>query len=1407
MVLSDRLACTACKRGERSANRRVEAHSAEANKHFVSNAVTNTSYSWYTFVPKNLWIQFGSFENVYFLFIAVLQLFPEITPVSPITTWGPLIVVMSITALKDLMDDLARWRADARYNNRPVNVIRSGGMMVSVKAHAIRVGDFVVLGIDEEIPCDVMLLTSSDSMGKAFIQTTNLDGETNLKTRTALEETRGLGHGATTRRRSNFAIMQHLAVACKAVAKSDVEWIECSAPDDRIYEWDARIKLRSVAKPVAASAAQMLLQTTKLRTTEWAIGIAIYTGNETKFGMNKKAPPPKKTRTDTMISRFSIAIFAFQVRAQVHICASAYATLLCGAVHRSRALFPPSLQLVLVTLLGLTGAVLQVTVLSTNAWYLAISADEPWYKTWVVIPARFLLLNSTMIPISLKVTMDLAKLVMSLFIDLDTEMWDPEDVPTSCGCGRFSFCIRSRRAQSTSIAEDLGQVQYVLSDKTGTLTNNEMVLRRIVCDDVVSSRMVIYGSPLESRVAKERVRPEAGSQVAEDALEGIDAFVPAPGAEADTSSLVAASGAGGAVAGPSPGSTAVAHETVNPLMALKRRFTDVADVVGRGLSVGRGSTRRSGGVPADAPRINGRDASAGSEHHDGVRVGAESVVPEDMMLSEVASGIGYARGTRVAVECAARRVAVDPNAHSRTESQWRGATVLGAHEYDGRLEYDVLHDEGTMLPSSVTAQFDEYTSGASRAAVRRAAKLQGMLRAMALNHEVSVNQIKEGAAASEEKMGAMWIDPSVVYRASSPDEIALVEGAAACGSVLVENDDNIVRIRLPRRRRGDSDDGGDLFETYRVLSILEFSSDRKRMSVVLRGPLPNDGADPEPVLRCDGSGLFVNGPPLAPVTLIMKGADNKVFERVAMSEKHKVPSYEKELEQLAMKGLRTLVYAHKSLTEEMWQQWKSDLAEASIALEGRKEAVEMCYDNIEHGMLICGATAIEDRLQDGVGDTMRALQGAGIKCWMLTGDKVTTAIEIAIMSLMHERSTPLFRITCDEIDDGGMTDKEVSAYVGGLIDECWKRLKHAALEEMAAGGYASSDAFTKERKFTMCLDGVAVQHALADHEMKFQALCLAMPTVLCCRVTPKQKAAIVRLMKSSGRVTLSIGDGGNDVPMIQEAHVGVGIRGKEGKQAANAADFVLARFRFLKRLVLLHGFWSYSRSALIAQYSFYKSLTFCFIQVSRAKCRARATAHLPSCASVHFPRLFLFVHNVISLVHARARTHAYTHTHTLPSLQIIFGFFSGFSGASLFNSLCVGSCNAVVFWSVICFVLDRAYPEDVLLRSPGTPGFINLYAEGQKMQRMNGFGFLSKWCLRAVFHGVVLSMLYMLTDTLRGADSSTGGPESGSGYHSAGLITFFAWCVGVACCRFDVFLRSRQFFSHSQAVGPRLHHA
>jgi len=189
--------------------------------------------------------------------------------------------------------------------------------------------------------------------------------------------------------------------------------------------------------------------------------------------------------------------------------------------------------------------------------------------------------------------------------------------------------------------------------------------------------------------------------------------------------------------------------------------------------------------------------------------------------------------------------------------------------------------------------------------------------------------------------------------------------------------------------------------------------------------------------------------------------------------------------------------------------------------------------------------------------------------------------------------------------------------------------------------------------YTLIVRGATMASLLAEpgSRARFGALCLSADSVICCRVTPRQKGLLVRLVKDAGHLTLAVGDGGNDVAMIQEAAVGVGIRGKEGLQAARAADFAVPHFRSLQRLLLVHGRYAYVRTCLIAQYSFYKSFFFC-------------------------------------------------------CCQILFGFASGFAGVSAFNSLCVAAYNVVVFVPIVFFITDRDIAQATALALPEayTPG-------------------------------------------------------------------------------------------------------
>jgi P-type E1-E2 ATPase len=130
--------------------------------------------------------------------------------------------------------------------------------------------------------------------------------------------------------------------------------------------------------------------------------------------------------------------------------------------------------------------------------------------------------------------------------------------------------------------------------------------------------------------------------------------------------------------------------------------------------------------------------------------------------------------------------------------------------------------------------------------------------------------------------------------------------------------------------------------------------------------------------------------------------------------------------------------------------------------------------------------------------------------------------------------------------------------------------------------------------FAIVVNGHSLVHCLTmDLEQKFLEIASQCKAVICCRVTPLQKALVVALMKrSKNAVTLAIGDGANDVSMIKEAHIGVGISGQEGLQAVLASDYSIAQFRYLERLLLVHGRWSYYRMCKFLRYFFYKNFAF-----------------------------------------------------------------------------------------------------------------------------------------------------------------------------------------------------------------------
>ncbi|XP_075089009.1 phospholipid-transporting ATPase 2 isoform X1 [Nicotiana tabacum] len=900
-----------------------------SNNVYCDNRISNRKYTVWNFLPKNLWEQFSRFMNQYFLLIACLQLWSLITPVNPASTWGPLIFIFAVSATKEAWDDYNRYLSDKKANEKEVWVVRKGTRK-HIQAQDVCVGNIVWLRENDEVPCDLVLIGTSDPQGLCYVETAALDGETDLKTRVVASACMGID--------------SELLHKIKGV-------IECPIPDKDIRRFDANMRLfppflDNDVCPLTIK--NTILQSCYLRNTEWACGVAVYTGNETKLGMSRGIPEPKLTAMDAMIDKLTGAIFVFQI--------------------------------VVVIVLGIAGNVWKDTE-ARKLWYVQYPNEGPWYEL-LVIPLRFELLCSIMIPISIKVSLDLVKSLYAKFIDWDNEMVDPETGTPS-------------HATNTAISEDLGQVEYILTDKTGTLTENKMIFKRC----------------------------------------------------------------------------------------------------------------------------------------------------------------------------------------------FLGGTFYGNENGDALKDSELLKAVAAGSPDAIR-----------------------FLIVMAICNTVVPVQSKAG---------------TISYKAQSQDEEALVRAAAGLNMVFLEKKGNILDINF----------SASLVQ-YEVLDTLEFTSDRKRMSLVVRD--------------CQNGNII----------LLSKGADEAILPHAHAEYVlgQQTRTFAEAVEQYAQLGLRTLCLAWRDLEEEEYHEWSLLFKEANSSLVDREWRVAEVCQRIEHGFEIIGVAAIEDRLQDGVPETIETLRKAGIHFWMLTGDKQNTAIQIARSCnfVSPEPKGQLLLIN-------GRTEDEVGQSLERVL--LTMRITNAEPKDVA-----------------FVVDGWALEIVLKHYRKAFTELAILSRTAICCRVTPSQKAQLVELLKSCEYRTLAIGDGGNDVRMIQQADIGVGISGREGLQAARAADYSIGKFRFLKRLILVHGRYSYNRTAFLSQYSFYKSLLICFI-------------------------------------------------------QIFFSFISGVSGTSLFNSVSLMAYN--VFYTsvpVLVSVLDKDLSERTVMQHPQ----ILFYCQAGRLLNPSTF---AGWFGRSLFHAIVVFVI------------------------------------------------------------------
>ncbi|NXA43175.1 AT8B3 ATPase, partial [Eudromia elegans] len=866
------------------------------------NAIQTAKYNLVTFLPRNLYEQLHRVANVYFVFVVLLQTFPEMATLPWYSLLLPLSCLLAIRGLRDLIDDIGRHQSDKKINSRPCEIL-SGERFRWQKWRDIRVGDVVRLRKGNLVPADMLLLRSSEPSSLCYVETADIDGETNLKFRRALPVTH-----------------QEL-VSEENMAAFDGE-VLCEEPNSRMHDFTGTLEWKGETYPLDRE--RLLLRGCKIRNTDTCYGLVIYAGFDSKIMRSCGKIKRKKTKLDHMMDRLVIIVFLLLLL-----------TSLCLAV--ASGFWARSFQ-------------------EKHSYLAALyehttPAKQAFFNFW-----GFTVLLSIILPMSMYITFEFISLVNSCFIDWDLEMYcAPKDLPA--------------QARSTSLNDQLGQVEYIFSDKTGTLTQNILSFKKCC--------------------------------------------------------------------------------------------------------------------------INGTVYGMGTGHENGEPPGSE--LPRS--------------------RCA-----------------------------EGKLEF-----YAPDLLQAIQQDTDPV--------------LREFLRLLALCHTVMVEES----------------DHQLVYQAASPDEEALVSAARSLGYVFLARTQDTVTISELGVKR-----------TYQVLAMLDFNSDRKRMSVLVR--------DPESTIR-----------------LYTKGADTVILERLHRRGPNETVT-EVALDRFAAETLRTLCMASKVVSEADYRAWSRRYHEASVLLQDRAQELDKLYEEMEQNLQLLGATAIEDKLQDGVPETIQLLKMGNIKVWVLTGDKQETAVNIGYTcKLLTDDMEILEEKEISEILEAYWASSNNPSSAGAALcsDHLFQQCPVASCRKKRAliihgdfldrilhvGEAVKKGAEQKGQRapgFTATVpleQGSLVQKAFVDLATSCQA-------VICCRATPKQKALIVQLVKKHKKaVTLAIGDGANDVNMIKTADIGVGISGLEGVQAVQCSDYALAQFRYLQRLLLVHGRWAYLRVCKFLRCFFYKTFAGLMAQV------------------------------------------------------------------------------------------------------------------------------------------------------------------------------------------------------------------